>query len=99
LPFSLRERTFWLAVAKGLGILLLVDTILTIIFVALGYWPPTTPFIGLTFLEAAALMIVGASLALYREHYLREGLQMIFLGFLLFLVSSLIDWVGFWFGI
>ena len=95
----MRDRTFWLAVVKGLAILLLMNTILTIIFVVVGYWPPTNAFVGASFLEGAALMIGGASLALYREQYLRQGLQMIFLGFFLFLVSGAIDSVGFWFGI
>jgi hypothetical protein len=84
---------------EGLAILLLVNTVATAIFVLLGYRPPTDAFVGAGFLEAAALLIVGAPIGMYREQYLRQGLQMVFLGVLLFLVGGAIDWVGFWFGI
>lgn len=76
-----------------------MNTVATTILVLLGYRPPTDAFVGAGFLEAAALLIIGASLGLYREQYLRQGLQMVFLGLLLILVSGAIDWIGFWFGI
>lgn len=84
---------------KALAIVLLIDTVLTVVFAILGYRPPTNAFVGASFLETAALMIGGASMALYREQYLREGLQMIFVGFLLFLIGGAVDWLGFWLGI
>jgi len=84
---------------KGLAILLLVNTGATAVFVLLGYRPPTEAFVGAGFLEAAALLIIGASLGLYREQYLRQGVQMVFLGFFLFLASGAIDLIGFWFGL
>jgi len=84
---------------KGLAILLPVNIVAAAIFVLLGYRPPSEAFVGAGFLEAAALLIFGASMGLYREQYIRQALQMVFLGVFLFLVSGAIDWVSFWFGI